>query len=111
MFAKLFTISTLAILAAAIPTPNDTPAGGDSCTTGAIQCCESVQSANSTAVAPILGALGIVVQDVTGLVGLSCSSINVVGVGSGNACNANTVCCENNAVGGLISLGCLPVTL
>ncbi|KAI0753527.1 hydrophobin, partial [Daedaleopsis nitida] len=82
-----------------------------SCSTGSIQCCQSVQSANSTAIAPILGVLGIVVQDVNALVGLQCSPINVVGVASGNTCDANTVCCENNAVGGLLSVGCLPVTL
>lgn len=85
MFAKLFAISVFAILAAAIPAPNDTPAGGESCSTGSIQCCQSVQDANSTAIAPILGALGVDLQDITGLIGLTCSSINVVGVGSGNA--------------------------
>ena len=81
MFAKLFTLSALAILAAATPAL----AQGASCSTGAIQCCQTVDTANSTAIAPILGALGIVVQDVNALVGLGCSPISVVGVGSGNA--------------------------
>ncbi|KAI0737146.1 hydrophobin [Daedaleopsis nitida] len=107
MFAKLFTLSVLAILAVATPTP----APAASCSTGAIQCCDSVQPASSKAVAPILAGLGVVIQDVNALVGLTCSPINVVGVGSGNSCSANTVCCDNNSFGGLISIGCLPVTL
>ncbi|KAH9850882.1 fungal hydrophobin-domain-containing protein [Lenzites betulinus] len=94
------------------PAPAPTaPAGGSSCSTGAIQCCESVQSANSAAVSPILGLLGVVLQDLNVPVGLTCSPISVVGVGGSNACSANTVCCENNSFGGLISIGCLPVEL
>ncbi|KAI0737157.1 fungal hydrophobin-domain-containing protein [Daedaleopsis nitida] len=116
MFAKLFAISALAILAAATPAPNGgsgsgSGSGAGSCSTGAIQCCESVQKADSKAVAPILAALGVVVQDVTAMVGLSCSPITAIGVGSGSSCSANTVCCENNSFGGLLSVGCLPVTL
>ncbi|KAI0371976.1 hypothetical protein BV20DRAFT_941118, partial [Pilatotrama ljubarskyi] len=59
----------------------------------------------------LLGLLGIVLGDITGLIGLGCSPISVVGVGSGNACSANAVCCENNSVGGLLSIGCLPIEL
>ena len=46
----------------------------------------------------MLGLLGIVLGDITGLLGLGCSPITVVGVGSGNACSANAVCCTNNDV-------------
>ncbi|KAI0737152.1 hydrophobin [Daedaleopsis nitida] len=107
MFAKLFTLSALAILAVATPMP----APAASCSTGAIQCCESVQPANSAAAAPILASIGVVVQDVNALVGLTCSPITAIGVGSGSSCSANTVCCENNSFGSLISIGCLPVSL
>ena len=81
MFSKLFALSALAILAAATPAP----APAASCSTGAIQCCQSVQSADSAAVAPILKSIGVVVQDVNALVGLTCSPVNVIGVGSGNS--------------------------
>ncbi|KAI0737148.1 fungal hydrophobin-domain-containing protein [Daedaleopsis nitida] len=103
---RLFLLSSLAILAAATPTP--TP---DACTTSQIQCCEQVVPAGSSTVAPVLKALDIVVQDVTALVGLTCSPITVVGVGAGDSCSAQTVCCENNAVGGLVSIGCVPIIL
>ncbi|EIW52227.1 fungal hydrophobin, partial [Trametes versicolor FP-101664 SS1] len=82
-----------------------------SCSTGALQCCNSVQSADSAAIAPILSLLGVVLQDVNVPVGLTCSGITGVGVGSANGCSATAVCCEDNSFGGLISIGCLPVSL
>ncbi|KAH9850872.1 fungal hydrophobin, partial [Lenzites betulinus] len=96
--------------AVASPTPNANDAG-DSCSTGPLQCCQQVQSADSLSIVPILAAIGVVLNDINIPVGLGCDPISVIGVGSGNACSANTVCCENNAVGGLLSIGCLPVEL
>ncbi|KDQ57922.1 hypothetical protein JAAARDRAFT_129727 [Jaapia argillacea MUCL 33604] len=81
------------------------------CNTGPIQCCDTVESASSSGVAAILGLLGIVLQDLDVLVGLTCSPLTVVGVGSGSACSANPVCCTDNSYGGLISIGCVPITL
>ncbi|KAF9072203.1 hydrophobin, partial [Rhodocollybia butyracea] len=78
------------------------------CSTGSIQCCTSTETAGSAAGAALLGLLGIVVQDVTALIGLGCSGINVAG---GGTCSSQAVCCQDNAVGGLISIGCIPVTL
>ncbi|RPD72480.1 fungal hydrophobin [Lentinus tigrinus ALCF2SS1-7] len=78
-----------------------------SCSTGPIQCCQQVEKADNPVAALILGLLGIVLgPDV--VVGLTCSPLTVIGVGSGNSCSANTVCCENNSHGGLISIGCIP---
>ncbi|KAI0770144.1 hydrophobin, partial [Fomes fomentarius] len=86
-------------------------AAAGSCNTGPVQCCNSVESADSAAGSAILSLLGIVLQDVTANIGLDCSPLSVVGVGSGSACKASPVCCENNNVGGLISIGCLPIEL
>ncbi|KAJ8497099.1 hypothetical protein ONZ45_g12192 [Pleurotus djamor] len=74
------------------------------CTTGDIQCCNSVQSSKSDAVGLILGLLGVVLGAVEVLVGLNCSVL-------GGSCNAQTVCCENNSFGGLIAIGCSPVNI
>ncbi|RPD58200.1 fungal hydrophobin [Lentinus tigrinus ALCF2SS1-7] len=86
-------------------------AAGGSCSTGAVQCCQHLEDANSAAGAALLSAVGIAVQGVTGQLGTQCSPISAVGVGGGSACSANAVCCQNNNVGGLLSVGCIPVQL
>ncbi|KAJ3476692.1 hypothetical protein NLI96_g10990 [Meripilus lineatus] len=93
-------------------TATATPTGSSgNCNTGPMQCCNSVQAANSGGpLALILGLLGIVVSPVNALVGLNCSPISVIGVG-GSGCSATPVCCQNNNVGGLISIGCIPIIL
>ncbi|EKM55432.1 uncharacterized protein PHACADRAFT_95750 [Phanerochaete carnosa HHB-10118-sp] len=104
MFSKLTVFATLALplLAAATPTARNSQP-----TTA---CCDSTESANSAAGAAILAGLGVVVQDVTGLIGLDCSPITAVGVGDGNACSSQTVSCSNGIIGG-IGIGCAPITL
>ncbi|THG96686.1 hypothetical protein EW026_g5190 [Hermanssonia centrifuga] len=82
------------------------------CNTGSIQCCNQVVEADSAEGAKLLsGLLGIILGPITGLLGVDCSPISVVGIASGNACSASPVCCENNSVGGLINIGCVPITL
>ncbi|KJA15217.1 hypothetical protein HYPSUDRAFT_149463 [Hypholoma sublateritium FD-334 SS-4] len=80
------------------------------CNTGNLQCCNSVQSASSGSVSHLLGILGIVVANPNVPVGVTCSSISAIGV-SGESCNAQPVCCENNKFNGLIAIGCSPVNL
>ncbi|KAH9849348.1 fungal hydrophobin [Lenzites betulinus] len=111
MFSRVatFAIAALPILAAA--TPLETRGGGSTCSTGALQCCDSVEKASDPAAAGILSLLGIVVQSVDVLVGLTCSPVTVIGVGGPSACSAQAVCCQNNSFGSLISIGCAPVSL
>ncbi|TDL24349.1 fungal hydrophobin, partial [Rickenella mellea] len=98
MFSKLAIVSSLAILAVATPTPGggSTPPASQ-CNTAPVQCCNSVQKAGAPGVATLLGLLGIVLQDVNIPIGVTCSPIDVVGVGSGASCNNQAVCCENNS--------------
>ncbi|KAF7800301.1 hypothetical protein EIP86_011550 [Pleurotus ostreatoroseus] len=128
MFARFYTsffyvVSTLALLAVATPwgvtstvtktvtAPAPTVTAVSQCNTGSISCCNQVIDSQSKEGNALLGLLGIVLGDVTGLLGLGCSPLSVIGVGSGNACSASPVCCENNSVGGLISIGCVPIIL
>ncbi|KAF9007185.1 hydrophobin-315 [Cyathus striatus] len=87
-----------------------TPVARDTCTTGSLQCCNSVQSASNSAVSKLLGLLGIDVSSVTALVGVTCSPISVVGVG-GNSCTAQPACCTNNSFNGVVALGCTPINI
>ncbi|KAI0717352.1 fungal hydrophobin-domain-containing protein [Cerioporus squamosus] len=70
----------------------------------------SGKQADSASGAALLGLLGIVLQGANVLLGVDCSPITVVGVGSG-ACSSTAVCCEDNSFGGLVSIGCVPVVL
>ncbi|KAL5522502.1 SC3_4 [Sanghuangporus baumii] len=78
------------------------------CTTGPIQCCNSVQSAGSPDVSALLGLLGIALVDLNVLVGLNCEAIPIISIGSSGC---TPVCCENNGFNGLISIGCIPVNI
>ncbi|KAF9480555.1 fungal hydrophobin [Pholiota conissans] len=104
---KALVISALPVLAAATAiVPRQT---GD-CNTGSIQCCMSTQTASLTSLAQLGGLLGLSLPPITGLIGLACSGINVLGVG-GTSCSAQPVCCTNNSFNGLVALGCSPINL
>ncbi|KAI0360661.1 fungal hydrophobin [Trametes cingulata] len=90
------------------PAPTST---GDLCSTGSLQCCQSIGQANDPVIGLVLGLLNIVVDGVDALLGLQCSPLKIVGLGSDSNCAANVVCCENNNIGGLISIGCIPIIL
>ncbi|GJJ16247.1 sc3 hydrophobin [Clathrus columnatus] len=81
-----FIVPLMATLAMASPTPT----GVSQCNTGTISCCNTVQSASSSPVSSLLGLLGIVVGDVTALVGLGCTPLSVIGIGSGVSCTPTT---------------------
>ncbi|KAF8153772.1 fungal hydrophobin-domain-containing protein [Crassisporium funariophilum] len=108
---KVLSALALVTLAAATPTRRTgEPTPASQCNTGDLQCCNSAQAANSAAASALLGLLGIVVQDVTAIVGITCSPITAIGVG-GNSCSAQPVCCSNNSFHGVVALGCTPVNL
>ncbi|KAF9445279.1 hydrophobin-251, partial [Macrolepiota fuliginosa MF-IS2] len=107
MHAKFFAISALIAVVAA-GAPDAMPASN--CNVKDLQCCNSVQKADSSSIAGTLGLLGVVVGTVTGLVGATCSPITAIGV-AGNSCNAQPVCCSNNNFNGVVALGCTPVNL
>ncbi|GJE88780.1 hydrophobin family protein [Phanerochaete sordida] len=113
MFSRLATFATfatLALLAAATPTSIGAGSSGGVIPGGeTTACCASTESSQSAAGAAILKSIGVVVQDVNALVGLDCSPISVVGVGSGSACSGTTVSCSNGIFGS-IGVGCVPVT-
>ncbi|THH14201.1 hypothetical protein EW146_g6112 [Bondarzewia mesenterica] len=120
-FALLASLATLGFAAAAaagnptttipsIPKTTVTPPASQ-CNTAPVQCCNSTTTAGAPAAAEILSLIGVVVQDLDIVVGLTCNPITIVGVGSGGSCSASPVCCDDNNFGGLISINCSPVDL
>ncbi|KAI0324483.1 fungal hydrophobin [Cubamyces sp. BRFM 1775] len=101
MFSR---VAVAAILAAPLL------AVAQSCSTGPIQCCDKVTSADSAMGSTTLALLGLVGQGITGMIGLQCSPISGAVIGQGS-CTANAVCCQNNNVGGGVSIGCVPIVL
>ena len=120
MFSRAVAFTTLALPLLAVATPVEL-VPRQSCSTGPVQCCNStvavsepmlcidtticspsmcpdVWQSNSASGNLLLGLLGIVLGDITGLIGLNCSPLTVIGVGTGNACSAQAVCCTNNNV-------------
>ncbi|KAF9259951.1 fungal hydrophobin, partial [Marasmius fiardii PR-910] len=80
------------------------------CNTGPVQCCNQVVPASNAAAQGTLGLIGVVLQDINIPVGLDCSPITIIGGGNG-ACQSNPVCCNDNSNGGLISIGCIPISI
>ncbi|KAF9480562.1 fungal hydrophobin [Pholiota conissans] len=107
MHFKALFVSALPVLAAATAIM---PRQTGSCNTGSLQCCQSTQDPSITMLTELSGLLGLALPDITGLIGLTCSGINVLGIG-GTSCSAQPVCCTNNQFSGLIALGCTPINL
>ncbi|KIJ43881.1 hypothetical protein M422DRAFT_169297, partial [Sphaerobolus stellatus SS14] len=79
---------------------------------GDAQCCNTVGAANSIPGLSLLtGLLGIVLQDLSVIVGTGCTPITIIGLGQGANCAQQPVCCENNNFNGLINIGCTPISL
>ncbi|KAJ7573079.1 hydrophobin 2 [Mycena floridula] len=99
----------LALVTLAVATPT-------SCNTADIECCSSLEEASSPIGVAILKLFGIDPSSVTGLIGVSCSPITVVGAGNDNSHSiqnsaARFFCQADDLFAGLISLGCVPVTV
>ncbi|KAJ2934924.1 hypothetical protein H1R20_g2195, partial [Candolleomyces eurysporus] len=112
MFARLSAV-TIA-LALAIPMVVATPAPlvsrtESACNTGSLQCCHDTVQAGTPTATTITGLLGIT-GSIGKLLGVSCTPINVVGLG-GTTCTQQAVCCTGNNFNGVVALGCTPINV
>ena len=89
MFAKvaLFVAAALAASVAASPIDN-------SCNSGPVMCCGSLNAHDSKAATGILSEVSVAVSAVTAMVGAECNPITGIGAGTGaNWCVFFLLCC------------------
>ncbi|KAI0697105.1 hypothetical protein C8T65DRAFT_662786 [Cerioporus squamosus] len=72
-------------------------------------CCASTGTTSDPAIATVLRLIGIDASSISGLVGLDCSPIIILGAGS-SSCDGTTVTCTDNS-NALVAIGCVPITL
>ncbi|KAF7796555.1 hypothetical protein EIP86_007735 [Pleurotus ostreatoroseus] len=95
----------LAVATPAAVARNSGPTG-----TPTTACCSSIVTSGSDEGIAALKSISVVLSDLNVPVGLTCSPITVIGVGSGSSCSGTTVNCSNGIDNG-IGIGCAPVTL
>ncbi|KAL1670823.1 fruiting body protein SC1 [Schizophyllum commune] len=101
-------ILALPVLAAATAVPRG---GAAKCNSGPVQCCNTLVDTKDKHQTNIVGALlGLDLGSLTGLAGVNCSPVSVIGVG-GNSCSTQTVCCEGTQFNGLVNVGCTPINV
>ncbi|KAK0493639.1 hydrophobin 2 [Armillaria luteobubalina] len=113
MFARLSTFTLLALPILATATAIVPRTDGAACSaTGTAQCCSSTQSPGNLSgpVQALLGLLGVALGSLTADIGLTCTPITVLGIGS-TQCNNQVVCCDNNSFNGVVALGCTPINI
>ncbi|TBU33552.1 fungal hydrophobin [Dichomitus squalens] len=113
MFSKLAitaALSALLAVATALPAPKDGDSGGK-CTTGKIHCCNTVGRSDDSSFTNNLPSLvqGLI-KGLDTVIGVDCDPITIIGGTLAGTCSAHPVCCENNSTGGLVNIGCVPVT-
>ncbi|GJE92439.1 hydrophobin family protein [Phanerochaete sordida] len=81
----------------------------DQCNTGSIQCCNSVTHSNSTFGQAVTSLLGVNATHPNTLMGMNCSPMD--SNSTEPICEASPICCENNAHGSLISIGCIIIEM
>ncbi|KAH8109080.1 fungal hydrophobin [Phellopilus nigrolimitatus] len=83
----------------------------ETCSTGTVQCCNSIAPAGSTSSADLVGLIPIDLQGLNVPLGINCDPITAIGVGSGGSCSAQTACCQGNKDVGLVPVGvdCTPI--
>ncbi|OJT07049.1 Fruiting body protein SC3 [Trametes pubescens] len=89
-----------------------TPRGPCGANNISVQCCNKVQSAQKATSALLRAVLGITLQNTNVLMGLDCVPISPAEYQNGKCSGyVETVCCENSSNGGIVSMGCFPLTL
>ncbi|KAJ7195694.1 fungal hydrophobin [Mycena pura] len=103
MFPKVAVFATALLATLAVAAPNPPPAAPG--TTNV--CCTSVLTQSDPLTGLLTSLLGLNLEGILGSIGLGCTLLSVLG----NTCSNTAVNCQSTQVGGLINIGCIPITL
>ncbi|KAF8120590.1 fungal hydrophobin [Boletus edulis] len=111
MFIRLSTIFfyVVALVGVASAVPTDLVLR-DSCNSGSVNCCQSVQSSYSNQIIELFGFLGLPMPAGGTQIGLTCSPVTLGGSSTGSVCTQQTVCCTGNTFYG-VSTACSPINI
>lgn len=80
---RLAAFTTLVLAAFAVANPTHPYAKRATCSSGTLQCCDSIQPSNQFSADELAGLLPIGVSNLGVPIGVNCNPISVIGVGSG----------------------------
>ncbi|KAL1752704.1 hydrophobin [Schizophyllum commune] len=103
---RFFSVLVLALPALIAAT--GTPA---SCSGGGVYCCNKTVDHNDKSIQKQLSLVGVTAGSIHDLVGLTCTPITAIGVGSGAQCSAQSVCCSKSYQNGLVNVNCTPIKI
>ncbi|EMD35900.1 hypothetical protein CERSUDRAFT_96125 [Gelatoporia subvermispora B] len=83
---------------------------GSECQPAQVQCCDTMAPGDSDHMRAVGKALKMNVDE-SKWYGTGCSQSGLLGLGGGTSCTTSPMCCEGNDFGGLIGLGCLPISI
>ncbi|KAF8128621.1 hydrophobin 2 [Boletus edulis] len=113
MFIRLSTIFFYVValvgVATAVPTALEAR-NSNTCNSGSVNCCQSVQSSDSYQIIELFGYLGIPLPGGNTQIGLTCSPVTLGGSSTGSICTQQTVCCTGNTFYG-VSTACSPINI
>ncbi|KDQ62781.1 hypothetical protein JAAARDRAFT_203828 [Jaapia argillacea MUCL 33604] len=84
------------------------------CNSGGLMCCDSTQDSKTPTAFNLLAPLGVVLQGLSGQIGVGCTPVTVEGGQVGSVCDSHALCCAGrvpNQSGNLFGLSCTPFSI
>ncbi|KAJ7195692.1 fungal hydrophobin [Mycena pura] len=108
MFPKLPLLATALLATLAVAAPGGSPPPPPPAPPGTQNvCCTTVGTNKNPVISAVAALLGLDISDVLGDIGIGCTLLSVLG----NTCSNTAVNCDATQLGGLINIGCVPITL
>jgi len=104
MFSKVTLLATLSFVLSVA-------AGGYECSTGTMNCCESVHEPHGKGGEFLLEKSAGTIQTQEGSIGFVCNPMTGIGASTAANCVSQVVCCIGNTFNGVVTVGCSPASV